>query len=47
MQANCNGFANALIQSAGGKVDFSRGSYFYNNITPFIRSFNDIQRIIK
>lgn len=46
MQSNCNGFANALIQSAGGKVDFSRGSYFYNNITPFIRSFNDIQRII-
>lgn len=44
MQSNSNGFANALIQSTGGKVEFSRGSYFNYNISPFIRSFEYIQK---
>lgn len=45
MQANSNAFVNALVQSAGGKVEFSRGSYFYNNIVIFIRSFDYIKRV--
>jgi hypothetical protein len=45
MESNCNGFANAFIQSAGGKAEFSRGAFFYNNISPFARSFDSMQRI--